>query len=307
MAARGPFNRLAGRRRPLNESLVADILGSPVVRRRAVTGGYTPAERWVVTLASGRSAFIKAAVNDLTAMWLRKEHRMYSDVRGPYMADLLGWADEDERPILALEDLSACTWPPPWSARRVASVLRAMEQVAATAPPVWLTPSSDGRWIADGWATVAQDPVPLLTTGAVTAAWLERSLPTLLDVSGPEVIAGDRLCHFDLRSDNLCFRDDRSAVLVDWNLAEVGNPTLDVAFWLPSLALEGGPNPESVLPAAAGEAAVVAGFFAARCGLPPVPDGPGIREVQLRQLSTALPWACRALGLPPPAMERARL
>jgi aminoglycoside phosphotransferase (APT) family kinase protein len=253
----------------------------------------------VVELADGRSAFVKAAVNDLTAGWLRKEHRMYSELRAPFMADLLGWADEDDLPMLVLEDLSGCAWPPPWSDDRLGSALAMLEQVAATSPPTWLTPSAESAWIADGWARVADDPAPLLSTGIVSAAWLDQALPVLLDVARPEVIAGDRLCHFDVRSDNMCFRADGSAVLVDWNLAEIGNARLDIAFWLPSLLLEGGPAPESVLPDAAPEAAVVAGFFASRCGLPRIPDAPTVRDFQKRQLWAALPWACRVLSLPP--------
>ena len=284
----------------MNEALVAELLGSAVVDRRPAIGGYTPAERWVVELADGRSAFVKAAVNDLTALWLRKEYRMYAELRAPFMAELLGWTDEDGMPILILEDLSGCAWPPPWSENRIDAVLATLQQVAATPPPAWLARSSEAAWIADGWARVAADPAPLLATGAVSSAWLDMALPMLLEVAGPEVIAGDQLCHFDVRSDNVCFRTDGSAVLVDWNLAEIGNARLDVAFWLPSLALEGGPPPESVLPDAAPEAAVVAGFFASRCGLPVIPDAPTVRDFQRRQLTTALPWACRALGLPAP-------
>ncbi len=282
----------------MNEARVVELLGSPVVDRRRAAGGYTPAERWVVQLADGRSVFVKAAVNDLTALWLRKEYRMYSGLRAPFMAELLGWADEDGLPMLLLEDLSGCAWPPPWSDERIGSVLAMLEQVAATPPPTWLTPSSEADWIADGWARVAEDPAPLLSTGIVSSSWLETALPVLLDVAGPDVIAGDRLCHFDVRSDNVCFRAAGSAVLVDWNLAEIGNARLDIAFWLPSLALEGGPSPESVLPDAAPEAAVVAGFFASRCGLPVIPDAPTVRDFQKRQLTAALPWACRVLGLP---------
>jgi hypothetical protein len=284
----------------VNETRVAELLGSRVVDRRPATGGYTPAERWVVDLTDGRSAFVKVAVNDLTAEWLRKEYRMYADLRAPYMAELLGWADEDGLPMLLLEDLSGCAWPPPWSDESIASALAMLENVAATPPPPALTVSSEVAWIADGWARVAEDPGPLLATGLVSAAWLGEALPVLRRVAGPSVIAGDQLCHFDVRSDNMCFRADATAVLVDWNFAEIGNARLDVAFWLPSLALEGGPPPESVLPDAAPEAAVVAGFFASRCGLPRIPDAPTVREFQKRQLAAALPWACRALGLPPP-------
>ena len=107
--------------------------------------------------------------------------------------------------------------------------------------------------------------------------------------------------HFDVRSDNICFRDGR-AVLVDWNFACLGNPIADVAAWLPSLHAEGGPQPEEVLPEEAAElAALLAGYFSAQAARPPIPEAPHVRTLQLRQARTALPWAARALGLPPPA------
>ena len=83
----------------------------------------------------------------------------------------------------------------------------------------------------------------------------------------------------------------------------MGNAVLDVAFWLPSLELEGGPKPDAVLPSGPGVAelaALVAGFFAARAGLPPPSGAPTVRGIQLAQLRPALAWACRALGLPQP-------
>ena len=45
-------------------------------------------------------------------------------------------------------------------------------------------------------------------------------------------------------------------------------------------------------------AAVSAGLFAARVGLPPPPTAPRVREFQLRQAEVALPWAARELDLP---------
>ena len=88
-------------------------------------------------------------------------------------------------------------------------------------------------------------------------------------------------------------------IFVDWNLASLSNGRLDLGCWLPSLAYEGGPEPEQILPDAPEAAAWVAGFFAARAGLPPIVDAPRVRLVQQQQLSTALPWVVRALGLRP--------
>lgn len=115
------------------------------------------------------------------------------------------------------------------------------------------------------------------------------------------MLEGPALLHLDVRSDNLCFHADGRAVLVDWNVLSVGNPKLDVAFWLPSLHAEGGPPPETVLADEPELAALAAGYFCSRAGLPPIPTAPNVRDVQLSQARTSLPWATRVLGLPEPA------
>lgn len=98
----------------------------------------------------------------------------------------------------------------------------------------------------------------------------------------------------------MCFRDGR-ALLVDWNWTSIGNRWFDVAALLPSLHAEGGPPPEVAAPGVPPElAAVVASYFCAHAGRPPIPTAPNVRPAQLRQARTALPWAARALGLPPP-------
>jgi aminoglycoside phosphotransferase (APT) family kinase protein len=106
-----------------------------------------------------------------------------------------------------------------------------------------------------------------------------------------------------VRSDNLCFAGGR-ALLVDWNLARVGNGRFDIAFWLPSLKLEGGPAPRDVLPDAGGLAAAVAGFFSARAGLPPPAGAPTVRAFQQAQAAIALDWAAAELSLPIPSRAK---
>jgi aminoglycoside phosphotransferase (APT) family kinase protein len=128
-------------------------------------------------------------------------------------------------------------------------------------------------------------------------------MPVLARASSRAPVDGTALQHLDVRSDNLCFREDGSVVLIDWNLACTAAPHVDLVTWLPSLEAEGGPAPEAVVGDGggfAGEAALVAGFFAARAGLPVIPHAPLVRQVQLAQLRSALPWAARANGLPPP-------
>jgi hypothetical protein len=48
-------------------------------------------------------------------------------------------------------------------------------------------------------------------------------------------------------------------------------------------------------------AALLAGYFCARAGLPEIPQAPHVRRLQREQAGTSLPWAARVLGLPPPA------
>jgi hypothetical protein len=279
-------------------------LRSPPAAWRPVThGGYTPARRWVVELRDGRTVFVKVATDELTASWLRDEHVTYSVLRGaPFMPGYIGWADDGERPVLALEDLSAGSWPPPWDGSMVDAVLTALRTIAATPPPEG-TPLAvdDAREIAGGWDEIATDPSPFLALGLCEPSWLATHLGALRAAAAEATFAGDALLHFDVRSDNTCIRDGR-AVLVDWNMVTVGDPRLDVAFWLPSLEAEGGPRPEEVLPDADPRlVSAVAAFFSARAGRPPIPDAPRVREVQRSQARTALPWAARALGLPEPA------
>lgn len=276
---------------------VARLLSAPIVEWQAANGGYTPAERWVVQTAEGRSAFVKAAVDDLTAGWLRAEERIYKALRAPFQPALIGWED-GSLPILILEDLSSVAWPPPWDDDGIQAVRSALARIAATPAPSWLPRLAESAMDLHGWREVAEDPGPFLALGLASGAWLAAALPGLIAASEAFVEDGSQLLHLDVRSDNICFRDGR-AILVDWNNAAVGNARLDVALWLPSLADEGGPLPDALLPDAGPEAAIVSGYFAARAGRPEIPTAPRVRRAQLAQLRQALPWATRELRLPP--------
>ncbi len=78
----------------------------PVGFRRAEAGGYTPAEHWLVEFEQGPSAFVKLATTENTAQWVRDEAWVYERVRGPFMAEFLGWDEGGEWPFLVLEDLT---------------------------------------------------------------------------------------------------------------------------------------------------------------------------------------------------------
>jgi aminoglycoside phosphotransferase (APT) family kinase protein len=277
---------------------IGRILGSEPIGFAPVQGGYTPAERYRVELADGRTAFAKRAVEASSVRALRAEAFVYQRVEGPFIPRFLGFADDAESPLLLVEFFDGAQHAPPWNDDRIDRVfacLADMHEMSVRLPPF----DHHIMEVGPGWAEIQRDPRPFLSLGHVSPDWLDRHLRALVETESEQKLSGLDVGHFDLRSDNILFVDGR-AVLVDWSAACLGPPSLDVGLWLPSLQVEGGPPPEDLLPGAPTEAAWVSGFFAARAGLAELPHAPRVRGVQREQLRAALPWVVRELGLHPP-------
>ena len=275
------------------------LLGTEVrTLTRVESSGYTVAYHGIVELADGRTAFVKAATEPVTAGFIRDEQRVFGALGGPFMPELLA-LDEDDPPLLVLEDLRGAHWPPPWNDAMIDVVRETLAAVAATEAPDVIPPVAAHRdQLVSGWAEIEADPGPFLSLDVCSSDWLAQTLATLREASETAPIDGEALRHLDVRSDNLCIAE-RGAVLVDWNHACVGNADLDLAAWLPSLRLEGGPKPQEILPSAPGFAALLAGFFGCRAGLAAPVTAQSVRAFQLAQLRVALPWAASELDLPP--------
>jgi aminoglycoside phosphotransferase (APT) family kinase protein len=253
-----------------------------------------------VFLDDGRTVFVKSAVDELSAGWLRTEIWVYTTLHGSFLPVFHGCSEHEGLPFVVLEDLGDAHWPPPWRDGDVEAVRRALQELAATPPPEGVEPVPRDE-LAFEWRQVERDPEPFLSTGLAGRAWLEDHLHALRDAAERAPFDGDALLHLDVRSDNLALRDGR-AVLVDWNWVCVGNPVLDVVGWAPSLHFEGGPAPEELVsgPGVAELAAALAGYWAAHAGLPPPATAPRVREAQRKALAVVLPWACRLLGVDEP-------
>ena len=280
---------------------VSSVAGREVTDLTPIQGGgYSLALRLKAAFDDGSTAFVKAATTDDTARFLRAERQVYEGLGAQsYLAEYRGFDDDDSRPLLLLEDLTGALWPPPWTTTRIDAVLAALDSLRLAPKIPGLPPLEAHRGSLNSWGSVAAQPGPFLTLGLCSPRWLDRALPDLLAAEASIDLAGDDLLHLDVRSDNLCFQSGGVAALVDWNWACVGNAALDLAGWLPSLHSEGGPLPETLLPEGGVWAAALSGYFAAQAGLPPPDGAPTVRTVQKSQLSSALPWASRALGLDP--------
>jgi hypothetical protein len=265
------------------------LLGSEAEAWAQVTRrGYSLNEHWLVRFADGTRTFLKEGHIPPSPEWIRTERDVFAAVDGPFMPRFIAF-DDGDAPLLVLEDLMPARWPPPWRDGDIELVLAALAETAAADVRATLPPLED---FGNDWRVVERDPQPFLSTGLRDEAWVARTLPALIEAADAAPLHGDSLCHCDVRSDNLCVKDGR-VVLVDWNHARLGDPRFDVAFWLPSLALEHGPPPDEF--GVDEFAAFVAGFFAARAGLPKPPGAPTVRDFQRLQAEIALDWAERVL------------
>ena len=120
----------------------------------------------------------------------------------------------------------------------IAAVLAALDEVAA-AEAGRPAAARDDTW--PGWPDVAADPEPFLGLGLVSREWLDAALPPLLAAASATPLDGGSLLHCDVRSDNLCIRA-RSRRPRRLESRAHRQPRFRLAFWLPSLKLEGGPT-----------------------------------------------------------------
>jgi hypothetical protein len=286
---------------PRQETLRAAerLVFARAVEWRPILGGYSANRRWLVTLANGQTLFAKEAVNEDTRRWLDLERRMYETVTAAFMPEYFGWDAAGEYPVLFIEDLSSAEWPPPWTDKKIERVKETVSQINHTSAPDFVGSLAAEKDRHSGWYAVAQSPDGFASLGIASRDWIDTYLSSLVEAENAAEWEGNQLLHLDIRSDNLCLVGPQVKV-VDWNLARVGNGKYDLLFWLPSLNLEGGPDPWDVTVEEPEMLAAIAGFFARQAPQPDPWEGSTVRQFQREQLEVALPWACKALGIPEP-------
>lgn len=283
-------------------------LGSPVVSAQSQPSGFSPGAAARLQTADGRRYFAKAVgpeLNPISPGMHRQEARVLAAI--PHhlpVAKLLWTYDEgDEGWILLLFDDVEGTHPvEPWHPDELARALDALTCLANALTPVppglaHLERIGDsgllqGRW----WARLAVDPPSGLD------AWSRRHIDRLaeLEIDAPAAVAGDTVVHLDFRADNLLLTPDE-VIVVDWAHASIGAPWVDLLAFLPSVAMQGGPEPESLFirhplgrdadPGAVNAAlADIAGYFTYGALQPEPPELPGLRAFQAGQAVEARRW-----------------
>ena len=284
-------------------------LGSPVVAATTQIGGFSPGAAARVVCADGTRAFVKAVgfeLNPRTPDLVRQEIQVLEHLpASPLRPSVLGSYDHDGWVALLLEDVPGAMPDLPWRADQLDRVLDALLELSELLTP---PPATAPRAIDDlsrvflGWEDLvdAQDGLD---------AWTIRHLDDLIE-QGKLAVAGltggDTLCHVDVRSDNILMTPDR-VVFVDWNWASVGPAWFDAALLLLEVRAAGGPDPDAVAAThpllRTVDPAVLTAFVAAATGMfvrnarmPPPPGIPTLRAFQAAYADASLGWTKERTG-----------
>ncbi|MEV0002997.1 phosphotransferase [Micromonospora sp. NPDC050980] len=290
---------------------VESILGDRVVAAESQPGGFSPGTADRVRTARGGRAFVKAvspAQNDRSPAMHRAEARIAAALPATAPTPrLLGSKDDGEWIALVYADVEGRHPATPWHAAELSAVLSTLEMLATTltpAPAVATTTAAEALASDfDGWRRIAEDPPADLDP------WARDHLGELCAAAdrGRAALAGDTLCHLDVRADNLLLGPDGTVTVVDWPWACRGPAWLDTLLTVINVQVYGGHDLDALLatrpltahvnPAdVTGALTGFTGFFLDAARQPPPPGIPTVRAFQRRQGDALLPWLARRLG-----------
>ncbi|MBT0995348.1 phosphotransferase [Cellulomonas sp. DKR-3] len=294
---------------------ISTASGAQVTAEIGATSGFSPGFAAVLELADGRGVFVKAVSpeqNPVSPSLARAEIRNAAALPPQVTAPRLLWSrDDGEWVVLGFEVVHGRSPELPWRPDDLGAVLDAVGALAEAEPLAGhALPRTDDQLAEDfvGWRRLVAGPGAvvdeLVATSGELGGWIGDALEklVLLEQDALPALAGDALVHGDLRADNVMIDGDHDQVwLIDWPHASVGAPWLDLAFMLPSVALQGGGDPGRIFRGhhlsvgvsddelRAGLAGL-AGYFT-WSSLQPAPPGiPNLRAFQRAQGHATLRW-----------------
>lgn len=289
-------------------------LGEPVATAATMAGGFSPGLAARLVTASGRRVFAKAVCsvpNPVAPTFHRREILVASRLPAVAPTPRLLWSFDEGGEgwvVLVFEDIEGRPPAQPWVASELDRVIEALNALTAdlTPSPVAASEIGDistfGPLVGGNWFRLQFDEPTTI------GPWVRRHLDRLIEAEERigDVSRGDTLLHLDLRGDNMLLTD-HGVVIVDWPHARVGAAWIDAVGFAPSLAMEGGPEPEQVIVRLDATRNAdpehltlgiieIAGFFTHQGSLPPVEGLPGLREFQEAQGAVARRWIVQRTG-----------
>ncbi len=294
------------------QSWASALGGGPPSGVADLQGGFSPGAISRLTFGSG-DLFVKAVGLDLNpespGMHRREAVISAQLPEFPVFPRLIDCYDDGDWVALAFEAIDGRLPTYPWDADELSVAVDAVASMhdVLTPPPSSTIEDAASHLqpVFGGWRLLAEGH------GAADGLhdWSQRRLDRLAELESgwAAACAGGTLLHGDLRSDNLLVGADRHLTVVDWPHASVGHPILDVVEWAPSVALEGGPAPETLFELhpswrradpdrVAVLVAAVCGFFTHRSLQPAPPGLPTLRSFQAAQGEVARAWLERLTG-----------
>ena len=290
---------------------LTERLGAAIVDEASQPGGFSPGLAARLRLADGRRVFVKAVGTQRNphspGMHRREIEILRALPPGLPVPTLLDSYDDGDWVALIITDIDGVPPALPWRAGELGEIvtaLGALHQRLTPSPIATATfadthPETSGRWHEFADNPVGVDQLP---------DWAADHLDLLVELESGAVEAsrGDTLLHCDLRADNV-LRTEAGTVFVDWPHACTGAAWIDLAAFLPSVGMQGGPDPETVWQHAIGSSADpdrvnavlagIAGFFLVSALQPPPPNLPTIRTFQRLQGDVTLGWLRQRLRL----------
>lgn len=297
---------------PPVRSAIERVCGAPVIEAETQPGGFSPGVAARVRCADGTRRFVKAVsaeVNPDSRQLHRREASVLADLDPAIAAGrvpaprLRGTAELGPWFALVVDDVPGYHPALPWRKDELGLVLAAIGRLAEVRAPATLPAVRE--YFGDaftGWRILSASP-----GDDRIDPWARARLTELaaLEASWAAHAEGDGLLHADIRGDNMLLTGD-GAVLVDWPHACRGTAFTDVVFFAPSVAMQGGPEPATLLArsragrgasrdAVAAVVCALAGFLTEHSLRPPPPGLPTLRRFQAAQAEVACRWLATLL------------
>ncbi len=290
---------------------IEQLLGARVVDAVSQPGGFSPGVAARLTLGDGSRAFVKAVTTETnpdSPDIHRREARVAAQL--PETAPAARFRavyDDGTWVALVFDDVDGTSPRLPWEPDELTRVLLAVYEMsdALTPSPIAIEPAREWMTRLFGrWREFATDDT---LRAQLSAGWRTRVDELVaLEANWPDSVDGDTLLHLDTRADNVLLTADR-VYIVDWPWAAVGAPWVDLVELLPTVAMQGGPDPETLWrahPLARGvDGERVDAFLAALAGmltfqsLQPAPSGlPTLRPFQTAVGERTRAWLAQRRG-----------
>ncbi len=202
-----------------------------------VDGGYSLAERGIVTIADDIKVFVKIAEGATTKKWLKKEIRAYTilnDAGYPFIPQLLAY--NSDQSAMAIEYLENASFENIWDKDKLDAILNAQQELTKyihnfTDDPDFTLESVvglDSKWPqiiqVDSVNSINQKFVNL----GVDVTFSVDQLQSYEAMLAGWTIADDTLVHQDIRADNFGYDSvNKTGMLIDWNWLCIGDKSLD--------------------------------------------------------------------------------